>query len=97
MTKVEYILEKITEILIGLGFVEKVVTNNYRSEKNYVHGNLYCIPQYINKLGFLIEYAHSFDEAQKHWHEDGDSFPLEMGEVAILAGLEKEIRSSMET
>jgi hypothetical protein len=95
MVHSEQILEKIKKLLIDFGFIEKVISNEYRSETNYVLGDLFCIPQYIGKLGFLIEYAHSFDEAQKHWHEDGDSFPLAMGEDAILSGLENEIRQAL--
>ena len=95
MNKIEYILGKIRELLINLGFTEKTIMNDYRNETNYVYNNLYCIPQYVEKLGFLIEYAYSFDEAKNHWHEDGDGFPLEMGEKAILLGIEKEIRETM--
>ena len=47
-------------------------------------------------LGFLIEYADSYEEAKNHGHEDGDSFPLEIGESAILRGLQSEIRQNIE-
>ena len=77
-------------------FKETIVTNPYRSEANYVRGDLYCIPQYIESLGFLIEYADSYEEAKNHGHEDGDAFPLEMGEKDILAGIEAEIRQKIE-
>lgn len=82
-------------MLLEMGFAETVVTNPYRSETNYVRGNLYCIPQYVERLGLLIEYAHSYEEAQNHGHEDGDSFPLEIGEEAILVELEKEVRQNI--
>ena len=95
MNQVQQILEKIKVMLLKMGFSETVVTNPYRSETNYVRGNLYCIPQYVGRLGFLIEYADSYEEAKNHGHEDGDSFPLEMGEKVILAGLEKEIRQNI--
>ena len=85
------IINKIKQMLISKGFVEKVVTNAFRSETNYVLGDLYCIPQYVKSLGFLIEYAHSHTEAKNHGHEDGDSFPLNIGEDEILNGIEKEI------
>ena len=91
MNQHDVIIEKIKLMLLGKGFVEKVVTNAFRSEVNYVFGNMYCIPRYVNSLGFLIEYAYSHNEAKNHGHEDGDSFPLSIGEVAILAGIEKEI------
>lgn len=88
MDKIEQLLTKIEDLLLNLGF-KKIKIND---DINYVYGNMYCIPNYIETLGFLIEYADSLEEAQKNWHEDGESFPLEMGEEAILAGLEKEIR-----
>ena len=95
MNQVQQILEKVKTMLLKMGFSETVVTNPYRSETNYVRGNLYCIPQYVERLGFLIEYADSYEEAKNHGHEDGDSFPLEIGEKAILAGLEKEVRQNI--
>jgi len=97
MKEAKKILEKIKIMLLDMGFEETVVTNPYRSFTNYVRGDLYCEPQYIERLGFLIEYAHSYEEAQKQWHEDGDSHPLQIGEEAILYGLEKEVRENMES
>jgi hypothetical protein len=85
------IKNKIIMLLLRLGFRE-VFLNGVT---NYVHGNLYCIPHYIQRLGFIIEYAHSLEEAQKNMHGDGDAFPLEMGEEAILSGLEEEIREAL--
>ena len=95
MNQVQHILEQIKVMLLRMGFRERIVTNQYRSETNYVRGNLYCIPQYVERLGFLIEYADSYEEAKNHGHEDGDSFPLEMGEKFILDGLEKEVRQNI--
>ena len=92
MEQIQKILDKIILMLIRLGFVKTIVTNQYKSEINYVRGNLYCIPQYVESLGFLIEYANSYEEAKNHGHEDGDAFPLLMGENAILKGLEYEVR-----
>ena len=82
-------------MLLNMGFSETTVINPYRSEINYMRGNLYCIPQYIDSLGFLIEYADSYEEAKNHGHEDGDAFSLILGENAILTGLEKEIQQNM--
>lgn len=95
MNEIQQILDKIKAMLFDMGFVEKIVTNPYRSETNYVSGNLYYIPQYVEQLGFLIEYADSYEEAKNHGHEDGDSFPLEIGEKSILNGLRKEIRQNI--
>lgn len=96
MDKVQQILEKIEKMLISKGFIKTIIVNPYRSEINYVFKNLYCIPQYVKSLGFLIEYANSYSEAQNHGHEDGDSFPLILGEESILIGLEREVQNNLE-
>ena len=92
MNQVQQILEKIELMLLEMGFEEIVVENEYRNEKNYAYGNLYCIPQYVDALGFLVEYADSYEEAKKHGHEDGDSFPMELGEAPILEGIKQEVK-----
>jgi hypothetical protein len=97
VNQIEQILERIKIMLLEMGFVETVVTNPYRSEMNYVYGNLYCIPQYIECLGFLIEYADSYEEAQNHGHEDGDALPLSMGVSVIITNLAKEVRQVLNT
>lgn len=91
MNDIHSILYKIKLLLLRLGFRETTVNG----VTNYLHGNTYCIPHHIQSLGFLIEYADTYTDAQKNWYEDGDSFPLEMGESAILAGLEEEIRRNV--
>jgi adenylate cyclase class IV len=95
MNQAQQILEKIKAMLLRLGFVETIVTNPYRSETNYVRGNLYCIPQYVESLGFFVEYTDSYEEAKNHGHEDGDAFPLSMGEDAILRSLKQEIQQNL--
>lgn len=92
MNQVDQILDKMKRMLISFHF--SVIEIN--GVTNYVYGSLYCIPHYIRQIGFFFEYAHSLEEAQKNWYGDGDGFPLEMGEKAILAGLEEEIRQSVE-
>lgn len=87
------IIIKMKEMLGKLGFRESTVGGR----TNYVSKNLYCIPQHIDPIGYFFEYAHSLEEAQKNWHGDGDGFPDDMGEDAILQGLEKELRKSMDS
>jgi len=87
MNNVDIILAKVNELFVNLGFNSIDVGGRC----NFVMGNTHCIPQYIETLGFLIEYADSKEEAQKNWHEDGDSFPLNLGERAILEGIMAEI------
>jgi hypothetical protein len=91
MDRIQKFTYKIKEMLLEIGFCKIVVSNQYRSVTNYVYGSIYCIPQYIDNLGFLIEYAYSYREAKNHGHEDGDAFPLDMGEEAILIGLKSEL------
>ena len=91
MNEIEKILQQIKEMFLNLKFHEIKING----KTNYVLGNLYCIPQYINSLGFLIEYADSLEAAKKNWHDDGGSFPLSMGTNAILEGLGEELRIEM--
>lgn len=96
MIQTEELVRKMEKMLLDMGFQEVILTNPYRSEKNYVLGNLYCIPQYVAGLGFLIEYATSYHEAVTHGHEDGDAFPVSFDEEEILKELEKEVRQNIE-
>ena len=77
------ILINIKDMIRTLGFVEKEVNGRV----NFVMGNTHCIPQYVESIGFLIEYADSEGDALKNWHEDSDAFPLDMGEKAIFGGI----------
>ena len=89
--QVSDIIEDIKKMLLDMNFNEVIIGNRL----NYVNDNIYCIPNYIKSLGFLMEYAHSIDEAEKNWHGDGDSFPLTMGKEAILSGIKKEITETL--
>jgi hypothetical protein len=88
MDNTNQILNEIKNLLINLNFKEVLISGR----TNYVYKNTYCIPHYIETLGFLIEYASSMEEAKKNFHEDGEVFPLSMGKNAILDGLEKELQ-----
>ena len=97
MNQVEQILLKINEIFVDLGFKE-VVIDHYlanKREMNFVHGNLYCLPVHVGILGFIVQYAHSLHEAQHYAYGDGDSFPLELGETAILKGIRAEVQKAI--
>ena len=83
----EQILDEMKEMLKQYGFREVLINGTC----NYQKGELYCIPQYISWLGFLFEYAHSREEAEKRWHGDGDHIPLKFGKAYILQELEKEL------
>ena len=86
--KIEQILQQIKELFLNLKFKEINIGNRV----NYVFDNIYCIPQYIDSLGFFIEYADTLENAQNNWHEDGESFPIDIGETAIIDGIKKELR-----
>ena len=93
MNQVEQILSKINEIFVDLGFRE-VVINHYLANKreiNFVFGDMYCFPVHVGTLGFIVLYANSLHEAQHYAYDDGDCFPLEMGEAAILEGIRNEL------
>ena len=95
--QVEQVLLKINGMFIDLGFKE-VEVDHYlanKREMNFLFGNLYCVPAYVETLGFIIEYAHSLHEAQHYAYGDGDCFPLELGEAAILDGIRDELRNAM--
>jgi len=86
------ILEKLKQLLLSLGFIERRVGIN----TCYVMGSTYCMPSFVGGgIGFLIEYAHSEEEANKNWYGDGEAFPLEIGEEAILAGIRAELHDSI--
>ena len=93
MDIVNQIKAKVDRIFIDLGF-EEVVVDHYmagKKETNFLLGNLYCCIEYVDSLGFIVQYARSLYEAQCYAYEDGDSFPLHLGEAAILEGIRNEL------
>jgi len=99
MIREQQILEKTKEMLLTMGFVEVaiegIMKNDTSSTINYMRGNLYCIPHYWDTMGFFIEYAYSLGDTIKNMYEDGDMFPLVLGEDAILNGLREEVDSAI--
>ena len=92
MDRIDKILGRIRQMLMDLGFQKTAL----HGETTYQYKNLYCIPHFIQTLGYLIEYADSLEAAQKNQYEDGDVFPEEMDAEAILQGLEREVRLNMQ-
>ena len=96
------ILDKIRKMLIEMGFAEVPEgvlpgsSKNVHGERTYYFNDKYCRPQYFTSIGFFIEYAESFEDAKKNWYDDGEGFPLELGENTILNELRKELLSSIE-
>ena len=86
-------LKKIISMIKSLGFSEVYLERSWTKELelNFIADETYFKPTYIGKSCFVIEYADSIDDAKKNLYEDGDSFPLEMGETAILEGIRNEL------
>ena len=99
MDNIDRILNAIKTMFVDIGLEKAEVTNPRTGdvEINYVKGDLYCIPLYLKSLGFLIEYADSLEDAQRLLYEDGDSFPLSLGEAAIIEALKREVMIEIET
>jgi len=85
--EIDALLDDIEKIFWELGFSKRDI-GRYT---NYVLGNTFCIPVYVDKLGFIIEYAESEEEALNNMHGDGDSYPFDFGCAAILAGVYADI------
>jgi hypothetical protein len=86
------VLDKIKAMLVRLDF--KTVEINGR--ESYENRGLYCRPFYLRQLGFIIEYADSFEFAKREVYEDGDAYPMNLGETEILAGLMLEVKRELE-
>ncbi|MEQ7053735.1 hypothetical protein ABN764_24155 [Paenibacillaceae sp. P-4] len=71
---------------------EKEILNNTNV---FVHDGKYCRVTFIKTLeSYVIEYADSFDEAEKNLFEDGDLFPLSLGEDELINRMRYEIADS---
>jgi len=87
VSEVDRILSKIVEVFKTLGFSEDRINDRV----NFVMSDTYCIPQYVNTIGFLVEYADSRKEALNNMYDDSDAFPLDIGETKILEGILSDI------
>lgn len=66
-----------------------IVSPVYESEGKYLKLT------FINKLNsYVIEYADSYDEANKNLYEDGDLFPMTMDEDELICKMRNEIINS---
>jgi hypothetical protein len=83
--------KKIITMLKELNFMEEIINNTvvYTSEGKYLKLT------FLKKLeSYVIEYADSYDEADKNLFEDGDLYPLSMGEGEIINRMRNEIIDS---
>jgi len=71
---------------------EKEILNNTNV---FVLDGKYCRVTFIKTLeSYVIEYADSYDEAEKNLFEDGDLFPLSLGEDELINRMRYEIADS---
>ncbi|MDR3240517.1 MAG: hypothetical protein LBT44_10620 [Clostridiales bacterium] len=91
MDGIEKIFSEIEEMFFALGFHTETINHSSGDELNYVFNNLYCIPHCVDGLGFLIEYANSYEEALINDYCDGDSLSLDLTENEILAGIKQDV------
>ena len=79
---------KIISLLKELNYKE-IISNNtvvYTSKGKYLKLT------FIRSLkSYVLEYADSYDEAEKNLFEDGDLFPLTMNEAELLCKMRDEI------
>ncbi|GAV15277.1 hypothetical protein [Paenibacillus sp. NAIST15-1] len=71
---------------------EKEILNNTNV---FVRDGKYCRVTFIKTLeSYVIEYADSYDEAEKNLFEDGDLFPVSLGEDELINRMRYEIADS---
>jgi len=78
----------IENVLLSNGFREVIING----VTNFVHEETYRKVTYVHSLGFVIEYAQSLKDAVMNLYEDGDSYPLSLGEclqTQLQADIEK--------
>ena len=86
-----FIENKIISLFKELNFKEEVINNFvvYEFEGKYLKLT------FINKLkAYVIEYADSYDEANKNLFEDGDLYPITMDEAELISKMRNEITNS---
>lgn len=82
---------KIMLLFKELNFKREIINNSvvYESEGKYLKLT------FINKLkSYIIEYADSYDEANKNLFEDGDLYPITMDEDKLICKIRNEIINS---
>ena len=91
--RIRNLYQKIDKFFLSNGFVQE----NINGEINFIKENLFCVPLCVRGLGFIIDYADSREDAEKHLHSDGDAYSLRLDDETILTGLIEEIKTAMES
>lgn len=71
--------QKIENIFLGFGFDKELIHGNI----NYKYRDTYRKVSFVQDLGFVIEFAETFEDALKNLYEDGDCYPLSLGENLV--------------
>lgn len=80
--------QKIEALLKELNYKKEIINNI----PVYSRGGKYCKLTFIKKLeSYVIEYADSYDEAEKNLFEDGDLHAVSMGEDELINRIRNEI------
>ena len=74
------IYSQIDDLFTGIKHIKKILIND---RTNYVYKECFYRINFVNGLGFIIEYAGSFQEAIRNLYEDGDIFPLSLGKNLV--------------
>jgi len=87
----EAILARLARMLEEVGFQKTEVNGNI----TYQYRDLFCRPDYAPRIGFLIEYASSREEAEKNWYADGDRVWEDLAADQIVHILKKEVLAQL--
>ena len=74
---VETIYNQIDTFFMSLGKFKKFIIND---KANYLYKDHFYRINFVSSIGFIIEYAGDFQDAIRNVYEDGDTFPLSLGE-----------------
>lgn len=79
---------KIDNLFKELGYTRVIING----KELYCHGDSYYKFTYINDLkAYVIEYANNYDDAMNNVFEDGDIYPIDLGEFELI----KKMRSDL--
>jgi hypothetical protein len=87
------IKNEINKILIDKGF-KKVRINE---KENYNYHTQYFFLTFLKSFNnsFVVEYALNYEDAIRNFYDDGELFPIEMGEQQVIDEIIKEIFYSL--
>lgn len=84
----EQLKKKIDDLLLELGFEEILINKKIFYKKGY---SFYRISFVKGFNAFAIEYAENIEQVKKNLLEDGDIYPLILGEKKLLKRLREDL------